>query len=80
MREQVRGMIFAVGVGMVVGVLFAAEPWQDATVYEAGRLPMRAQTFPLNTRVLNGLWSFQFSPDPAQRPESASMHEHQTPA
>lgn len=70
MREQVRGMIFAVGVGMVVGVLFAAEPWQDATVYEAGRLPMRAQTFPQNTRVLNGLWSFQFSPDPAQRPEA----------
>ena len=61
----------------------AAEPWQDAAVFEINRLPMRAQTWPCpdvdsamastyekapGLLCLNGPWVFHFSPDPASRP------------
>ena len=59
------------------------EPWQDASVFEINRLPMRAQTWPCPDAesalaatgdrapglvCLNGPWAFHFSPDPASRP------------
>jgi len=68
MVEQVRRGLWEIGLVMLVHGLVAAEPWQDAEVYEQLRLPMRAASFPQNVLSLNGRWSFRFSPDPAQRP------------
>jgi beta-galactosidase len=42
-----------------------AVPWEDATVFEINRLPMRAATTPGDTINLCGEWDFEFYASPA---------------
>ena len=46
-------------------IIAPAVPWEDATVFEINRLPMRSQTLPGEVINLGGEWDFEFYASPA---------------